>query len=51
MTESRSFFIVSASANSSGPINQLEYFFDTDPGVGLGTKISINPAADSSEKS
>jgi hypothetical protein len=50
MTESRSFFIVSSSANNAGPINQLEYFFDADPGIGKGIKISINPAADSSEK-
>ncbi|HRH36234.1 MAG TPA: hypothetical protein PKY12_14310, partial [Catalimonadaceae bacterium] len=50
MTESRSFFITSSSSLTAGPINGLEYFFDTDPGVGLGTKIAISPTADSSEK-
>ncbi|HPI11071.1 MAG TPA: CARDB domain-containing protein [Catalimonadaceae bacterium] len=50
MTESRSFFIASSASLTAGPISGLEYFFDTDPGVGLGTKIAINPSADSSEK-
>ena len=50
MTESRSFFITSSSSLSAGPITQLEYFFDTDPGIGLGTKITISPSADSTER-
>ena len=49
-TESRAFFITSAASAAAGPISQLEYFFDTDPGVGLGTKIAISPAADSTVK-
>jgi hypothetical protein len=48
MTEARSFFIISGVSASAGPVNGLEYFFDADPGVGLGTKIAISPAADSS---
>lgn len=49
-TESRSFFLLSATSATSGPVSQLEYFFDSDPGVGLGTKINLSPSADSSEK-
>jgi hypothetical protein len=50
LTESRTFFIANANALSAGPIFELEYFFDTDPGIGLGSKVAINPAADSSSR-
>ena len=50
MTESRTFFVTSSASATAGPISQLEYFFDTDPGAGLGTAISVSPSADSSEK-
>ena len=51
MTDARSFFILSSASSTAGPVSGLEYFFDADPGVGLGTKIAISPAADSSVKS
>lgn len=51
LTESRTFYIVPSSSLTSSAVNQLEYFFDTDPGVGNGTKISISPASDSSDRS
>jgi hypothetical protein len=51
LTESRTFFITSASSASAGPVSEMEYFFDTDPGVGLGTRLSISPSADSVTRS
>jgi IPT/TIG domain len=32
--------------DQSRTINKLEYFFDTDPGSGNGTAITVNPATD-----
>ena len=48
LTEARTFFIVSSSASSAGPVSELEYFFDTDPGLRNGTRLTLSPAADSS---
>jgi gliding motility-associated-like protein len=42
--ESRSFFL---DAFSKGLITDIEYFFNTDPGYGSGSKIVINPPKDS----
>lgn len=36
-------------SNPNNPISSAEYFFDTDPGVGLGNAISVGTAADSVE--
>jgi hypothetical protein len=36
-------------SNPNNPISSAEYFFDTDPGVGLGNAISVGPVADSVE--
>lgn len=47
MTENRLVNIYKASANST--IVSAEYFFDTDPGVGLGTALSTGASADSIE--
>lgn len=33
----------------NNPVSAAEYFFDTDPGVGLGNAISVGAAADSVE--
>lgn len=40
---------VIANSNPNNPISAAEYFFDTDPGVGLGNAISVGVAADSVE--
>ena len=47
LTENRLVNIYKASANSN--IVSAEYFFDTDPGVGLGNALTIAAAADSVE--
>ena len=41
--ESRVFY-VSSSATTSNDITALEYFFDTDPGIGSGSAIAITDA-------
>lgn len=43
LMEARGFY-VSEGAQDAGDITALEYFYDTDPGVGKGTRININPA-------
>jgi hypothetical protein len=40
---------VIANTNINNPISSAEYFFDTDPGVGLGSAISVGTTADSVE--
>ncbi|MFZ4058435.1 MAG: beta strand repeat-containing protein, partial [Ferruginibacter sp.] len=42
--ESRGFFIGSSTADAAN-IVAAEYFFDTDPGVGNGTSITVNAGA------
>ncbi len=37
-------FFVSGSSSSSGIISQIEYFFDSDPGVGNGNSLSFTGA-------
>lgn len=38
-------FYISTSTNDVANLSAAEYFFDTDPGVGSGTPISITPGA------
>jgi hypothetical protein len=45
LTESRPFYINPLDLTPVFSINAAEYFFDTDPGVGLGTTIPITPAS------
>lgn len=40
---------VIANSSTNNPITSAEYFFDIDPGVGLGNPISVGTAADSVE--
>jgi hypothetical protein len=47
MTETRGFYVHPASSSSSLEIASMEYFFDTDPGVGKGISISVPSPADS----
>lgn len=37
-------FFVSGSSSSAGLVNAIEYFFDSDPGVGNGTLLSFTAA-------
>ncbi|MCC6836273.1 MAG: gliding motility-associated C-terminal domain-containing protein [Cytophagales bacterium] len=45
--ESRGFFITTSTSNVPD-LTAAEYFFDTDPGLGNGTPVSITPGATSS---
>lgn len=47
LTESRMVNIINQTSNTS--IASAEYFFDTDPGVGQGTVLSVGTVADSVE--
>ncbi|HRG59614.1 MAG TPA: T9SS type A sorting domain-containing protein [Bacteroidia bacterium] len=47
LSEARMFNIINQTSNTS--IATAEYFFDTDPGVGAGTALSVGTAADSVE--
>ncbi len=47
LSENRLINIYKANANNN--IVKAEYFFDTDPGIGLGTSLSTGAAADSVE--
>jgi gliding motility-associated-like protein len=43
---SRTFYILPPlSSNNSTSVTKAEYFFDSDPGVGLGNSIPVTPAA------
>ncbi len=43
-----SFFVLNpATQDTSPPINYVEYFFDTDPGVGNATGSAVTPSTDS----
>lgn len=45
---SGSFYVINpATQDTSPPINYVEYFFDTDPGVGNATGSAVIPATDS----
>ncbi len=44
--ESRPFFVTSAGVVTQATITEMEYFFDSDPGVGNGTDLTITAAAD-----
>jgi hypothetical protein len=36
--------LLGSAATAQGLINKLEYFFDTDPGFGSGTAVTVSPA-------
>ncbi|MEQ9403326.1 MAG: T9SS type A sorting domain-containing protein [Cyclobacteriaceae bacterium] len=42
--QARSFYVTAASVNSNSNLTELEYFFDTDPGVDNGTMVALTPA-------
>ncbi len=42
--ESQVFYVSQSSVSSGTDVDELEYFFDTDPGVGNGTTISVTAA-------
>lgn len=46
--EGRPFYIITSAVNNTAQINKAEYFFDTDPGVGNGTQVTVSPATDTS---
>ena len=41
MTEGRTMYIMPVASVITDPLNAMEYFFDTDPGVGSGTAIAV----------
>ncbi len=47
LIETRPFYVDSAITSAIAQLTKLEYFFDTDPGVGGGTTLAIVPPADS----
>ncbi|MGE0588315.1 MAG: gliding motility-associated C-terminal domain-containing protein [Cyclobacteriaceae bacterium] len=44
LSESRPFFVSSSSTTFSSTIVAMEYFIDTDPGIGSGVAIPLTPA-------
>jgi gliding motility-associated-like protein len=42
--EARPFFVTTQALVSNANISQLEYFIDTDPGIGAGTSVTVTSA-------
>lgn len=47
MTEARLIFVDASGAGTTANISELEYFFNADPGYGLGTKLTVTTPANS----
>ena len=46
ITESRSFYVSASRLDTQADIQLVEYFIDTDPGIGAGTSLSLTVATD-----
>ena len=49
ISQSQAFYVSASNTTSTANLDQLEYFFDTDPGYGNGTSVTLTSASKTGE--